>query len=536
KIIHIWESITDAFIALDSEWRYIYVNAEAERMGVKRDAVLGKSIWEAFPALRGTPIEAQFRRARAEQTTVEFESYYEPWDTWFENKLFPADDGSLSLYFRDITERKRAEAERERLLSNEQAARREAEQAQKFSAELLQREQEARAHAEAANRMKDEFLATVSHELRTPLNAILGWTTMLRKGQVNHEMLPRGLETIERNARSQAQLIDDLLDVSRIITGKLRLEVQPVELWAVIQAAADVVRAAADAKGIQLQLLLDPNAGPVSGDPQRLQQVVWNLLLNAVKFTPKGGHVLVQLGRVDSHAEIIVSDTGEGISPDFLSHVFERFRQADSSYTRKHGGLGLGLAIVRHLVELHGGTVAAQSHGEHQGATFIVTLPIITARDAGRLKADAREQARQSAVASIPSEIAPQLRGLRLLLVEDEADAREVMRLILEECGATVILAASAAEGLRALEQQQPDVLLSDIEMQEEDGYSLIGKVRSMAAAHGNIPAIALTAHARAEDRLRALAAGYDAHVAKPVEIVELATVIASTVRRHKSA
>ncbi|MFL6215488.1 MAG: response regulator [Blastocatellia bacterium] len=536
QIVSIWESITDGFIALDKDWRYIYINAEAERLGVNRSDVIGKTIWEAFPDVIGTNIEAEYRRSRSEQVTVEFESHYEPWNRWFENRIFPASDGSLSVYFRDITERKRAEAERERLLSNEQAARREAEQAQKFSAELLQREQGLREQAEAANRMKDEFLATVSHELRTPLNAILGWTTMLRMESISSEMLPHALETIERNARSQARLIEDLLDVSRIITGKLRLEVQPVELWTVIQAAVDVIRPAADAKGIELQLLLDPNAGPISGDPQRLQQVIWNLLSNAVKFTPKDGRVQVRLERINSHIEIIVSDTGEGINEEFLPHVFERFRQADSTYTRRHGGLGLGLAIVRHLVELHGGTVAAQSNGEHKGATLTVTLPIIIAHNAGRFKEQGPGQTK--AAASSVSNIGVPLRldGLRILLVEDEPDAREVAKLILEQCGATITVAANVADGLQALEQQQPDVLVSDIEMQGEDGFSLIAKVRAMTDARGNIPAVALTAHARAEDRLRALAAGFDAHVAKPVEVVELATVIASIVRRRKGA
>jgi PAS domain S-box-containing protein len=534
KIINIWESITEGFIAFDSEYRYIYINAEAERLGVKRDAVLGKTIWEAFPDLVGTQIEAEYHRAVQEQVMIGFENFYEPWKTWFEHRLFPVADGGLSVYFRDITERKQVEAERERLLSNEQAARREAEQAQTFSAELLLREQQARAQAEAANRMKDEFLATLSHELRTPLNAVLGWTAMLRMGKVGEEMAPHALEIIERNARLQAQLIEDLLDVSRIITGKLRLTVQPVELWSVIKAAADIVRPAADAKGIRLELLLDAHAGPVSGDPQRLQQVVWNLLANAVKFTPKEGRVQIRLERVNSHVEIIVSDTGEGISDEFLPHVFDRFRQADSTYTRRHGGLGLGLAIVRHLTELHGGTVTAQSNGAGQGATFTVKLPIIIAQDTGRFKVDATERATAAAIPALGESL--RLDNLRLLLIEDEPDGRELAKLMLEQCGATVTVASSAAEGLRTLEQQSPDVLISDIEMQDEDGYTLIRKVRAMAASRGDIPAIALTAHARAEDRLRALAAGYDAHVAKPVEVVELTTVIASVVRRRKGA
>ncbi|HZT60231.1 MAG TPA: ATP-binding protein, partial [Pyrinomonadaceae bacterium] len=381
QIIDIWESITDALIALDRDWRYVYINAAAEQTGLNRAELLGKSIWEAFPDIVGTDIEDNYRRAASERAPVEFVSFYEPWGKWFENRIFPAPDGGLAAYFRDITERKRAEEERERLLA---------------------REQEARAAAESASRMKDEFLATVSHELRTPLNSILGWANMLRRGMVDEGMISHGLDVIERNARAQNQLVEDLLDVSRIITGKLRLEVQPVELVDVIGAAADVVRPAAEAKEIRLELLLDPNAGPVAGDPQRLQQVVWNLLSNAVKFTPRGGRVQARLERVKSHVEIIVSDTGEGIGPDFLPHVFERFRQADGSYTRRHGGMGLGLAIVRHLVELHGGTVEAESGGAGQGSTFTVKLPLIIAKDAGRFR-EAERGREEAATPQFPS-------------------------------------------------------------------------------------------------------------------------------------
>jgi signal transduction histidine kinase/DNA-binding response OmpR family regulator len=438
-------------------------------------------------------------------------------------RVGPAEQRRVGIVFNDITERRRAGEERER---------------------LLKRAQEARAAAEEASRLKDEFLATVSHELRTPLNAILGWANMLRRGMVDGGMSAHGLEVIERNARAQNQLIEDLLDVSRIITGKLRLDVQPVGLWEVIQAAADVVRPAADAKEIRLQLLLDPNAGPVSGDPQRLQQVVWNLLSNAVKFTPKGGCVQVRLERVNSHVEIAVSDTGDGIEADFLAHVFERFRQADGSYTRAHGGMGLGLAIVRHIVELHGGTVKAESEGTGRGATFTVTLPLLIVQDTGRFRPDARE--REKTVAPPPAsldaplpagfEVPPRLDGLRLLLVEDEREALEMARLMLEECGAEVSAATSAAEGLRLLREQRPDVLVSDIEMPGEDGYALVGRVRSLPAREGgDTHCVALTAHARPEDRMRALAAGFDAHVAKPVEVAELAAVLAALARRRKA-
>ncbi|HXG67219.1 MAG TPA: PAS domain S-box protein [Blastocatellia bacterium] len=437
----------------------------------------------------------------------------------------------------DITERIEAETEREQALLGEQAARKEAEQAQRLSAELLVREQAARADAEAASRIKDEFLATISHELRTPLNAIMGWAEMLRRGRLDAPTSTRAFEAIERNARSQAQLIEDLLDVSRIITGKLRLNVQPVELAAVIDAAVDVIRPAADAKGVRLQVALDPLAGPVSGDPDRLQQVVWNLLSNAVKFTPKGGRVQVRLERVNSQAEITVSDTGEGIRPEFLPYVFDRFRQADSSYTRKYGGLGLGLAIVRHLVELHGGTVAAHSGGAGQGATFKVRLPLLIVYDAERFRAPAQESAPATSAPGMPPDCPATLEGLRVLVVEDEKDSRELVTAMLRECAAEVRAVATVEEALRAFGQWRPDVLVSDVEMPGEDGYSLIRKVRALAAEQGGqTPSLALTAHARTEDRLRALSAGFDAHVAKPVRLAELVAVIASLARRGKGA
>jgi signal transduction histidine kinase/ActR/RegA family two-component response regulator len=406
----------------------------------------------------------------------------------------------------DITERKRAEEERERLLRESQEA----------------------------NRLKDEFLATVSHELRTPLTAILGWANMLRAGQLAEDTAARALETIQRNARAQVQLIDDLLDVSRIITGKLRLDVRPVELSHVVEAAVDSVRPAAEAKNIRLQVLLDPQAGPVSGDGDRLQQVVWNLLTNAVKFTPKGGRVQVRLERINSHVEVTVSDTGRGIDPEFLPHVFDRFRQADQTTTRAHGGLGLGLSIVRQLVELHGGTVHAESEGEAKGATFVVQLPVMIAR---RQQPETPERRHPRAGRGAPLECPPQLAGLRVLVVEDEEDSRDLLRAILEGCGSDVTVAASVSEALELFERSKPDILLSDIGMPEEDGYQLIGKVRALEAGqgvsnNGRVPAIALTAYARLEDRVRALNAGYQVHVPKPIEPVELVAVIASLAGR----
>jgi len=384
--------------------------------------------------------------------------------------------------------------------------------------------------AQEANRIKDEFLATVSHELRTPLNAMIGWIYLLHTGKLDEAAAARALETIRRNAYSQAQIVDDILDVSRIITGKLHLEARPVELHPVIEAALESVRPAAEAKAIQLQPLLDSRAGQVSGDPSRLQQVVWNLLSNAIKFTPRGGRVEVRLARVDSHLEIAVSDTGQGISPEFLPHVFERFRQADSSSTRAYGGLGLGLAIVRHLVELHGGTVHAESPGQGQGATFTVKLPLSPLRSSDYGLRNETAADAQSATYNSPSAI---LEGLRVLLVDDDANTLEILSAVLAECGAQLLTAASAAEALKSLPQWKPDILICDIGMPGEDGYSLISKVRALAPEFGGqLPAVALTAYARAEDRRRALQAGFQIHVPKPVEPAELVTVVASLTGR----
>ncbi|MBD1863023.1 MULTISPECIES: ATP-binding protein, partial [Trichocoleus] len=388
-----------------------------------------------------------------------------------------------------------------------------------------------------ANRLKDEFLATVSHELRTPLNAMLGWATMLRSRHLDEATTNRAIETIERNARAQNQLINDLLDVSRIITGKLRLNVRPVILVSVIEAAIDSIRPAAEAKDIRLQSILDPGAGPVSGDSDRLQQVFWNLLSNAVKFTPKGGRVQIRLERInshiESHIEVTVSDTGQGISPEFLPYVFERLQQADSTTTRAHGGLGLGLAIVRHLVELHGGSVDATSAGEGKGATFMVNLPITIFRP----EPTDMERVHPTASDTAPLLDTPRLDGLKVLIVDDEIDARELLAMLLRQRGAMTTTVASAREALSIIIQsafdQKPDVLVSDIGMPSEDGYTLIRQVRALAPDQGGqIPAIALTAYARTEDRIKALASGFQSHVPKPVEPVEFITVLASLINR----
>jgi signal transduction histidine kinase/CheY-like chemotaxis protein len=393
---------------------------------------------------------------------------------------------------------------------------------------LLLREQHARSEAEAANRIKDEFLATLSHELRTPLTALLGWASLLRGSDPEKAMLEQGLETIERNATVQAQLIDDLLDVSRIISGKLHLDVQPVDIAGLIDAAISVVRPAATAKNIALVYNRNEEIGPIAGDPARLQQVVWNLLSNAVKFTPEGGRIIVLLERVGSHARITVNDTGQGIHPEFLPQVFDRFRQGDCSTTRGHGGLGLGLAIVRHLVELHGGTVHAESPGDGLGASFSVTFPLMAVRpEVGGFAQSARAAGNH----------APALDGLRVLVVDDEPDTRHIIATVIAQTGAEVRACESVHEAMQTFECWRPDVLMSDIGMPGEDGFSLIGKVRSLPAERGGqIPAAALTAYAREEDRKRVLAAGYQMHIAKPVTSGQLVSVLTYLAERAASS
>jgi PAS domain S-box-containing protein len=415
----------------------------------------------------------------------------------------------------DVTERRAIEAERERLLEGERAARGEAER---------------------ANRLKDDFLATLGHELRTPLHAIVGWTQILRAAPPTPDDLAEGLAIIDRNARVQTQIIEDLLDMSRIISGKVRLDVQRVDVTGVIRAAVETVRPAADAKGIRVSTVLDPLAGPVSGDPNRLQQVFWNLLSNAVKFTPRGGRVHVTLERVNSQLEVSVTDTGEGVAPSFLPHVFDRFRQADASANRRHGGLGLGLAIVKQLVELHGGTVRVKSPGVGQGATFTVALPLMAVypEPAGS-DADRRHPTAETAPAVLPEEQCVRIADVRVLVVDDEADARGLVRRLLEDCDAVVETVGSAAEAYDRLRGGRFDVLVSDIGMPGEDGYSLLRRVRALPAEQGGrVPAIALTAYARAEDRMKAVLAGFQLHLAKPVEPAELITMVASVSGRTR--
>ncbi len=411
-------------------------------------------------------------------------------------------------------------------LEAEIADRQRAEEALRVA---LVREQMARSEAETANRMKDEFLANVSHELRTPLNAIIGWAHLLRSGNLDESTMARAMETIDRNAKSQAQLIEDILDVSRVITGKLRLNNEPIDIASVINAAIDSVQLAVDSKDIQLAVSLDPSARHTIGDSSRLQQVVWNLLANAIKFTPSGGRIEVKVQRVARNLQIRVSDTGEGINPTFLPFIFDRFRQADGTTTRKHGGLGLGLAIVRHLVELHGGTIKAESSGEGQGATFTIRLPLASSpqRAKAQRKMTGSSQLKEDSDGHFTS--LPSLADVQVLLVDDDPDTLQILSVMLAESKAKVQTAVSVSEALEVLEWYKPDVVVSDLAMPGEDGYSLIGKLRAPEAENGRqTPALALTSYVRVEDRTRALSAGFNMFVPKPVQPDELIHAIAN--------
>ena len=412
-----------------------------------------------------------------------------------------------------------------------------AQQAVKDREKLLAREQEARKEAEIASRTKDDFLGLLSHELRTPLNAILGWTRMLGTGSLSTEAYARAIDTIDRNAKLQSRLIEDMLDVSRIISGKLRLDAQPVDLSTVINAAVDTSRPAADAKEIRMYVVLDFGAGTVLGDPVRLQQVVWNLLSNAIKFTAKGGSIRVSLERVNSHLEITVSDTGTGIDEALIPFIFDRFRQGDSTSSKRYGGLGLGLSIVRHLVELHGGQVEAGNRENEPGAVFTVTLPVMALRKKTDAVSMELERVHPAIGGNVPFDCPPELKGVKVLTVEDEPDARDLIVTVLEQCGAQVEACESVSQALEMLKKFAPDILISDIGLPDEDGYSLIRQVRAAEEGTGKrIPAVALTAFARVEDRLKALTEGYNMHVAKPVEPAELALVVASLTGQNKTS
>ncbi|NJK74709.1 MAG: response regulator [Microcoleus sp. SU_5_6] len=622
----ILSSINDGFYVLDRDWRFTYANDRyCEIVGMLRSEILGQNIWKLFPAAVNTDAYVKFHQAMCEQTPLQFEYLYVPWNCWHDHRIYPSPNG-LTVFLADITDRKLAQEKlRQRQAELEEAQRignfgnwywdaatdvttgsaqllriygfdperdtmpnfadqdgwlyshdnwlrinaavqsaletgigyqldlqafrngtpiwittrsevlrdskgaivglrgtvqdiTDRKLAEAEREQLLQREQAAREQAEQANRIKDEFLAVLSHELRSPLNPILGWAKLLTTGKLNATKTAQAISTIERNARLQSELIEDLLDVSRILQGKLRLNVSPVNLAVTIQGAIETVRLAAEAKSIALKASLDPEVGKVSGDATRLQQVVWNLISNAVKFTPAGGRVEVRLEQVDSVAQITVSDDGKGIPANFLPHVFDYFRQEDGATTRKFGGLGLGLAIVHHLVELHGGTVAAESAGEGLGATFTVKLPLMQAQPAIELDRPDAEPLLN-------------LNGVQVLAIDDETDSREFVAFVLEEAGAIVTTATTASAGFLALTQSVPDVLLSDIGMPDLDGYMLMRQIRALPPEQGGlVKAIALTAYAGDFDRQKALQAGFQGHLAKPIEPDELIEAIAALV------
>ena len=428
----------------------------------------------------------------------------------YENAMLYSDaQRHASELQQEITERKQAEEER---------------------AQLLVRERAARADAEQANRTKDEFLATLSHELRTPLSAILGWSHLVRTGKLDEPQMSRAFETIERNARSQSQLIDDLLDVSRIITGKLQIEPRAVDLCTVVEAASDAVRPSIEAKDIKFETVLDTEACLVRGDANRLQQIVWNLLSNAIKFTPTGGRVSAAVKRAGERVRISVSDSGTGITSEFLPYIFDRFRQADGSTTRVHGGLGLGLSIVKHLVELHDGEVEVQSAGKDQGATFTVSLPLSSAASSDAIETAVTAEPENN---GLPAGFSKLLKGLRILVVDDEADSRDLVTAILTRCGSKVRCCESVAEALITFREWKPDLLVSDIGMPNEDGYELIKKLRKLRSKRAKeIPVVALTAYATDDDRERTLSAGFQVHVAKPIEPEALVRSIAGAAGR----
>jgi PAS domain S-box-containing protein len=625
----ILESISDSFYALDREFRFTYLNSQAADYFRRTvESLIGKPIWEAMPEKLGTVFETSFRKAASRREPIHFEALSPVGHRWVEVQVYPTEHDGLSVFVRDLSERRALqlgeermrqilssatdaiitidESERitlfsagaeqifrcsaahaigqpierfiperfraehhgfiaafsrtgvssramgsERVLSALRADGQEfpmearisqsvagteklytvilrdvteRKQAEREREELLERARTAALEAASASRSKDEFLAIVSHELRTPLTPILTWASMLRRQKLDGELAERGLQTIERAARAQAQLVEDLLDVSRIVAGKMRLDVQPIEIAAVIGAAVESLTPAAAAKGIRLQVVLDPRAGVVSADRERLQQVMWNLLSNAIKFTPKGGRVHVILQRVNSHVEIVVRDTGEGIPPEFLPQVFAPFLQRESSTTRTHGGLGLGLAIVRHLVELHGGSVRCESPGVGAGSVFTVTIPMAPLQ---HLLSE--QEVHPGVGVAARTSLAPTLDGLRVLLVDDERDTLDALEVALAGAGADVRTANSVARAVEILDEWRPGVIVSDIGMPGQDGYALIRRVRERPAEQGGrVPAVALTAYARIEDRLRVLSAGFQMHVSKPIEPAELIAVVAS--------
>jgi PAS domain S-box-containing protein len=527
RLAAIVASSDDAIIGKDLNSIITSWNYGAEQIfGYTADEMIGTSIMRLIPPDRREEEREILSRIRRGERFDHFETIRVAKDGRQLNvsiTVSPIKDSTghvvgASKVARDITERKKAEER--------------AEAADRERMRLLDSEREARSQAERASRLKDEFLATLGHELRTPLNAVLGWANILRIGKLQEEELNHGLDIIERNARVQAQIIEDLLDMSRIISGKVRLDVQRIELPALLSESIETLRATAEAKGVRLQAEMDPFVGSISGDPNRLQQVFWNLIHNAIKFTPEGGKVQVVLKRLKSHAMVSIIDTGEGIAPDFLPYIFDRFQQGDASTTRRHGGLGLGLSIVKQLVELHGGNVSVKSGGIEQGATFTVRLPL-------------------SAVYTQPDKERPYLRGalgesrplpevsladVHVLVVDDEPDARELVKRLLEMAGASVSMAASVSEAMECILARRPNVLVCDLAMPGEDGYSLIRWLRVLEGSQeSGLPALALSAYARSEDRTKAIRSGFQNHLAKPVEPAELLAVVSSLAGRRNS-
>jgi PAS domain S-box-containing protein len=535
------DSSEDGIVGKTLEGIVVSWNKGAERLfGYTSQEMVGQSITKVIPPEfqhEETEILAKIRRGERIERYQAIRIHKKGHRLSISLTISPVRDMSGKIVgaakiAHDITENKRAQKALERELEArtavEEALRLSEAQLKQVVMEreyLLQSERYARSEAERLSHMKDEFLATLSHELRTPLNAIQGWATLLRQREVTAEDRARGLEAIERNVRAQAQIVSDLLDMSRIISGKIHLEVQLLSLHEVIHNAIEAVRASADAKKLRIHTLLDSSVGFVRGDPSRLQQILWNLLTNAVKFTPPGGRIQVVLERVNSHVEVVVEDTGIGIGADFLPFVFERFRQADAAMTRRHGGLGIGLSIVKTLVELHGGSVRVKSAGQNQGTTFVIALPV------SQVTEEEVERSQRLPVLADPLEAIelPGLSGASVLVVDDEPDGRQLMVRILEGRGASVTAVAGGAEALDLLKRLQFDILVSDIGMPGLDGYELMRRARSLDSSRpGPIPAIAVTAYARAEDRQRSLLAGYQMHLAKPVEARELIAGIAS--------
>jgi PAS domain S-box-containing protein len=513
-------SIGDAVIATDTDGKINFINPTAEALtGWTATEAAGKPLDEVFCIVgeeTNETVENPFSSIKRDGLAVGLANHTalvarDGAKIPIENSGSPIKDTNgeivgVVIVFHDVSRRRQAEREREQLLKSEQAAR---------------------AEAETASRLKDDFLATVSHELRSPLSAILGWSAMLNKGKLEEATVRNALGIIERNARAQAAIINDILDVSRIITGKLHINSHAVEIDSLIGEAVETLRPAAIAKSITLSVALGEIKGSIVGDTNRLRQVVWNLISNAIKFTPENGRVEISLEQVDSHAEIKVSDNGAGIDEHFLPFAFERFRQSDSSTTRAQGGLGLGLSIVRHLVELHGGTVTAESAGAGHGATFIVRLPL-SEKGEDLIIPTSSLSAVENAISKEILIDAPDIRGLRVLIVDDDTDTLEVLRVVLKQYGAQVRIAVSTADALEVFHEWKPDVLISDLGMPAEDGYALIGKIRALPPEQGgSIPAAALTAYVSEKDRLKSLSSGYQIHIAKPVDPTTIAAAVA---------